>query len=881
VETDRVALIRYIARDGTPCVGSGLLISESSVLTADHVADGQGHRVDCAGKSRHVSQVLRSGASDVDLAVLTIGEPVTGIGWLSCARIDRRQVGRVDGCVAVGFPRWKKDGDQRRSAQVEGVVPTAEGLEATADEGLRAGFLTLVGNRMPEAPRVPAGVISEGKSTTSWGGMSGAGVLAGNAVIGVVRSHNLAAGGQSLTVTPLTAIDGLPEQSRRRLWEALGVANPEELPRLPATTTDIAAAESMIHFPVRTLPRDIPDFTGRDAEVAYVMDALRTGSSATHSLAIHAVDGMAGIGKTSLAVHIGHQLASRYPYALFLDLRAHTQGQPPMDPGQALELLLTMLGVAAERIPVNFDQRAAQWRAELAMRRVLIILDNAVSAEQVEPLLPGASDSLVVITSRKRLIGLDGVLSLSLDTMKPADAIELFTRILGPDRVRAQPGPVAAAAIQCGYLPLAIRLVASWLSHHPAKSVNYVLNQLSRTLNPISTAFQLSYRDLSDEQQLMFRRLGLHPGQTFTQETAAALADLDLGRAQVVLDELYDRHLVEEPQGDRYRFHDLIREYARNLAKDRDSELDRREATNRLIEHYKAAVEHHQLIRNYKWFDDEMPELLSCAYYATEEGQAGYAWQLTRALAVVLQIRGLIRQARRLHAGGLEAARSHGDRRAQAAFHIDLSILDRHIDDRQGALHHSREALQLYEDLGDEFGQASAITEAGVIFREIGEYQNAREYLNRALGLYAKLGSGIGEGNAAGALGDLCRETGDYREAKKYFALALNLYTGSDDLLGAANVHFNLGGLSHLTGEYTAALDHLNAALALQTQLGNRSAQASANVQLGDMHSHIGDRSAALSNWKLAHSIYSEIESPELESVIERLRRAGSIDEPG
>lgn len=881
METDRVALIRYIAPDGTPSVGSGLLVGESAVLTADHVADGQGHRVECAGKSRDISRVLRSGAPDVDLAVLTISEPVSEIGWLSCARIDRSLVGRVEGCVAVGFPRWKKDGDQRRSAQVEGVVPTAEGLEPTADAGLRAGFLTLVGNRIPEAPRVPAGALSEGKRATPWGGMSGAGVVAGNVVIGVVRSHNLAAGGQSLTVTPLTAIDGLPEESRRRLWEALGVADPAGLPTLPAAAEAAASAESAVHSSVRTLPRDLPDFTGRDAEVAYVLDTLRAGSSGARSLAIHAVDGMAGIGKTSLAVHIGHQLASQCPDALFLDLRAHSEGQPPLDPGEALELLLTMLGVPGERISMHFDQRVAQWRSELATRRVLIVLDNAVSAEQVEPLLPGASNCVVIITSRTRLIGLDGVLPLSLDIMKPADAIELFIRILGPDRVRAEPGPVAAAALRYGYLPLAIRLVASWLRHHPAKSVNYVLNRLSGTLNPVSTAFQLSYRDLNGDQQLMFRRLGLHPGQTFTYETAAALADMDPDRAQALLDELYDRHLVEEPQGNRYRFHDLIRNYAHNLAKDHDSELDRGAAANRLIEHYIAAVESQQRIQNYKWFDDEMPELLSCAYQATKEGQAGYAWRLARALAVVLQIRGLHRQVRRLHAGALEAARAHGDKRAQAGFHIDLSILDREIDDRRSALRHACEALRLYEDVGDKLGRANAITEIGVVFREIGEHQSSREYLLLALDLYAELGSGIGEGNVAIALAALFRETGDYHEAQNYLTRALNLYTDSDDPLGKANVHFDLGTLNKLINESPAALDHFHTALTLYTELGDRSAQASAHTELGDLYHGLSDRSRALYHWTQAHDIYSELKSAELESIAERLGRVRSALESG
>jgi tetratricopeptide (TPR) repeat protein len=652
-----------------------------------------------------------------------------------------------------------------------------------------------------------------------------------------------------------------------------GVADPAVLPMLRAATSQTTSPELTGHSPVRTLPRDLPDFTGRDAEIAYVLDTLQGGAGSARSLAIHAVDGMAGIGKTSLAVRIGHQLASQYPDALFLDLRAHTEGQPPLQPGEALERLLTMLGVPRERISMDFDQRVAQWRTELATRRVLIILDNVASAEQVEELLPGASDCLVIITSRARLIGLDGVLPLSLDIMEPVDAIELFMRILGPDRVRAEAGPVAAAALQCGYLPLAIRLVASWLRHHPAKHVNYVLDRLSGTLNAISTAFQLSYRDLNDDQKLMFRRLGLHPGLTFTHETAAALSEMDAGRAQVLLDELYDRHLIEEPQGNRYRFHDLIRNYARNLANDQDSDLDRRAAANRLVDYYIAAVESQERTRNYKWFDDEMPELLSCAYHAAEQGQAGYAWRLTRALAVILQVRGLYRQARRLHVGALEAAETHGDKRVQASCHINLSILDRENNDRRSALHHGRAALRLCEELGDELGQANAVTEIGVILREITEYQNSREYLLRALGIYAELGSGIGQGNAAIALATLFRETGDHQEARKYLVKALNLYTDSDEPLGKANAHFDLGALDELDAENASALNHFHIALTLHTGLGNLSAQADAHTYLGDLYDRVGNHSEALRHWTRAHDIYSELKSARRESLAERIER--------
>lgn len=235
VETSRIALIRFAAPDGTLCVGSGLLINDQVILTADHVADGSGHRVDIRGRSHDVSHVFRSGSSTVDLAVLRLKEAIAGVTPLRCARVDQDRVGQIASCAAVGFPRWKRDGEKRRSAQVDGTIPNGEGLEPTPDQGLKLGFLTLVGNRKPSRA-IKQGPITEAGTTTPWGGMSGAVVIAeGSLVIGVVRSVNLAADGQSLTVTPLTAIDDLPDDRRRKeFWAALGVNSPDELVQLPA-----------------------------------------------------------------------------------------------------------------------------------------------------------------------------------------------------------------------------------------------------------------------------------------------------------------------------------------------------------------------------------------------------------------------------------------------------------------------------------------------------------------------------------------------------------------------------------------------------------------------------------------------------------------------
>jgi hypothetical protein len=241
METNRIGLIRYDAPDSTPCVGSGLLVSKDVVLTADHVADGSNYRVEIRGRSYPISRVLRSGSPAADLAVLMLGESIDDIHPLKCARVDRDSVGHIADCTALGFPRWKREGNNRRSAQVDGIVPTGEGFESSAGEGLNAGFLTLVGNRKPSV-EINSGLVTETNSTTPWGGMSGAVVVAnGRWIIGVVRSVNLAADGQSLTVTPITAINDLIDSSRSELWAALGVVDPANLTLLPEGIHNVQA----------------------------------------------------------------------------------------------------------------------------------------------------------------------------------------------------------------------------------------------------------------------------------------------------------------------------------------------------------------------------------------------------------------------------------------------------------------------------------------------------------------------------------------------------------------------------------------------------------------------------------------------------------------
>ncbi|GEL20253.1 hypothetical protein PA7_40900 [Pseudonocardia asaccharolytica DSM 44247 = NBRC 16224] len=330
------------------------------------------------------------------------------------------------------------------------------------------------------------------------------------------------------------------------------------------------------------LPYDTAHFTGRVKELQFLMTAPRSETETT--LGIVAIDGMAGVGKTTLAVRLAHQLAHQYPEGhLFIDLHGHTHGQDPMEPDAALERLLLDFGLSPAQIPQDMRQRAARWRAEVADRRVLVVLDNALDAKQIRPLLPGTGKAHVIITSRRRLVGLDGVTSRTLDVFSIADAAALFTKISGVDRTDNRPDALAEIVALCGYLPLAISIAASRFHNRPAWSLDHLILRLrderqrfaELTLGDRSVAasFEVSYRNLSTEQRRLFCVLGFttHPGEEFDASTAATLMEISVSAADRLLEELFDAHMLMQRAAGQYYLHDLLREYARGkVAKELD-----------------------------------------------------------------------------------------------------------------------------------------------------------------------------------------------------------------------------------------------------------------------------------------------------------------------
>ena len=585
-------------------------------------------------------------------------------------------------------------------------------------------------------------------------------------------------------------------------------------------TGPVPAAATM-----RTLPRDVAAFTGRDTELRELIAAA---AGAAGVVAIHTVDGMPGVGKTALVTRAAHLLADDFPDGqLFVDLHAHTPGMKPADPGEVLAGLLACTGMAPGQIPAGLEARVELWRGRLAGKKVLLVLDDAAGHAQVEPLLPGTAGCLVLVTSRHRLIALDGAQPLPLDTLPMDRAIELFTRLARRPQDGSDDGIVGELAGLCGYLPLAIALLAGRLAHHLSWNITTFtadfaaaqdrLTELAAGDRPgdpaVAAAFEMSYQELPEGRQRLFRGLGLHPGPDIDAYAAAALAGVPLTEARQDLDALYTDHLIDEPAPGRYRLHDLIREYARTLTICHDPANDRDQATGQLLDYYQytAQAADRHLARYTRpgpvtattapaaapnlpgraaalaWMRTERGNLLACIGYATTQAQPERMIALTSAMAAFLHQEGPWQQAALLHHAAATAACHLGDRLGEANALQDLGRVRYLAGDWSVAVGLLERALALYQDLGDRRGEANALHDLGRVRYLAADYAVAAGLLERALALYQDLGDRHGEADALHDLGRIRLMTGDFPVAASLGEQALALYQDLGSRLGAGD----------------------------------------------------------------------------------------------
>jgi tetratricopeptide (TPR) repeat protein/transcriptional regulator with XRE-family HTH domain len=680
------------------------------------------------------------------------------------------------------------------------------------------------------------------------------------------------------------------KETVRLLADALRLAGParagfEAEARGRAVAGGVAAA-------TRTLPRDIASFTGRARELEQLAEAA---AGAGGMVDIHAIGGMAGVGKTAFAVHAAHQLAGRFPFGqIFLPLHGHTPGQRPVDPEDALASLLLTAGVAPAQIPPGLEARGALWRNRLAGQQLLLILDDAMSSEQVLPLLPGTGESLVLVTSRRHLSALDDATAISLDTLPADHAAGLLIRLAGRAGLGADDPGVQEIIRLCGYLPLAIGMVARQLRHHPAWTVAGRAADLAAAVDrlelmttenlSVTAAFNLSYEDLTADQQRLFRRLGMYPGPEADEYAAAALDGTGLAAARGSLEALYDQYLLTEPAPGRYRMHDLIREHARALAGRVDPDRDRELATARLLDYYQHAAARAEALtarqtrpgpavtdgavpvpglaggeQALAWARTERASLLACLDHATATGQHARVIALTAGLAGLLRLDGPWAEAVTRHQAAIGAARQTGDRLSQANALHDLGDVQWLMGEYRAAAWDLEQALSIYRDVGDRLGQANALRYLGAVRRGTDDYPAAAQDLEQALRIYRDLDDRLGQAYALYYLGDVRQLTGDYPAAAQILEQALRIYRDLDDRLGQANALRYLAAVRRATGDYRAAAHDLEQALGISRDLGNRFGQAWALLYLGIVRRATGDYRAAAHDLEQALGISRDL----------------------
>ncbi|WP_344915614.1 AfsR/SARP family transcriptional regulator [Streptosporangium oxazolinicum] len=638
--------------------------------------------------------------------------------------------------------------------------------------------------------------------------------------------------------------------------------------------------------PLTSLPRDVRTFVGRTPEINRLIDERIREDAVT----VLAIDGMAGVGKTALAVHLAHRLADDYPDGvLYLDLLGYDAEHASMDPATALERLLRLLGIP---VPGDLDERVARWRTALARRKVLLVLDNAIGHDQLGPLLPGAPGCLVLITSRRRLAGLDDVHSLSLEVLPPQEGAALFGRVVDSRRA-LNADDVARVVRLCGHLPLAIQLAGSRLRHRPAWSVADLAELLGRNdrrlteiragNRGITAAFELSFNGLDEWQQQAFWRLGLHPGADITADCAAALLETDRAEAERLLDDLLDHHLIGEPRRGRYRFHDLIGEYARLLSS-REPESARAEVLRRVLDHYlRMADTADRLLYPHRtrgpaemsgasgpgtgiateeqalaWMNAEADNLLLVTRYAADHGWTRHAALLPRVLGRYLDVWVRWAEAAELHTRAVEAWRELGNWSGTAYALADLSVVRRQTGRHEEALRLADEALTIQRALDDERAVADLLDSRGLVYWQRSEFDVALDCFERALRLRRALADRHGQAASLTHIGIIHSYRGDYPKAIEYLLGALGLYRQGGDRRGQQVALNNIGEIEFKLGNYTTALGHYEEAGSVYPDMGPQNKAIWLN-NVANVYQLLNRHADALECYRQALQIHSNI----------------------
>ncbi|MBP2324931.1 Tfp pilus assembly protein PilF [Kibdelosporangium banguiense] len=681
------------------------------------------------------------------------------------------------------------------------------------------------------------------------------------------------------------------------------------LPDHPYPVRESRLVEPQTASVPRQLPAHSRHFVGRQNELRQLTEMLDEVVHNTGAVVISAIDGTAGIGKTTLAVHWARQVADWFPDGqLYVNLRGFDPAGTPMHPAEAIRGFLDAFEVPAEKVPASVQAQAALYRTLMADRRVLVVLDNAKDINQVRPLLPGGTSCFVVITTRVQMPGLvmqEGASPFTLGTLGRTEAESLLAGHLGPQRLAAELDAVTELVAYCGGLPLALSIVAARAALNPRLPLSALAAEL-RDENTrldaleagdpdasVRTVFSWSYRGLDEPHARMFRLLGLHPGPDLSVAAAASLAGVDVIVARRVLSHLVRANLVEQYANDRFELHDLLRSYSLDLSNKLDTASDRFDAVRRMFGHYlSTACAADRLLAPHRdravspsadddvrpvqlddveqalaWLTAEHLVLQAVAAEAARWGQSRYAWQIVWSLTTFLQRGGHWHDLAASGGIALTAAQQLNDPSAQALMRSNVA----HACVRLGAFgdahEHLQEALELHRQSNDLPALAHVHLELAWAYWQERDLAEAHRHAVSALEVYRSCGHLAGQAAALNDIGWYLGQLGDHREALAHCYEALDVQHSLGDRVGEAATWDSIGFAHEHLGDHAEAIAAYRKGLSLYREQGSRYEQAVALTHLGNACRAVGDVDTARTSWESALALLEHLRHPQADQV--------------
>ncbi|GID32285.1 AfsR/SARP family transcriptional regulator [Paractinoplanes brasiliensis] len=659
------------------------------------------------------------------------------------------------------------------------------------------------------------------------------------------------------------------------------------------------------------LPAELPHFTGRDEAQRRTLGLLNGHVMSQVSTPVLVIDGIPGIGKTTLAIRLAYQLADAYPDGqLYVDLQGFDPEQAMLPPEEALRAFLNALGVPDSDIPASPRARSGLYRSVLAGRRILVVLDNARSVEQVRPLLPGAPGCLVLVTSRKRLTGLataHGAHLMTLDVLSDEDARQFLAVRIGDTRTSADPDAVAEIAARCGRLPLALAVVAARALAHPDHRLTDIARELRDAQggldgfsdddmgNSIRAIFSWSYRMLSAPAARTFRLLSLHPGPDATVPAIASLAGVPLAEARPLTGELVRTGLLTERSPGRFTTHDLIRAYAHELIRAHEDGPARDDAFRRLASHYRQSAYAADLLLSptvvleppdapgyvvatrpstaaeaIAWFSADRQALRAMVHRLLEYGQVATAWRLALSLQRFNQGEGWYHDWATMARACLEATSEAGDDLGRAYSTRSLGGAEMMWGRYDSASRLLRRSLDLFASLGLRPEQALVYRNLGQLSVEQGDDPEAVVLLGRARDIFASLGDRTGELGVLSVLTEAHSNLGQVDVCRQLAnrALLIAEQLGDPNALGLS--YEALADSCRAAGDLSTALTYWKKATELYRQIGWQMGLTSALLNQGDIALALNDPAGARAAWRLARDLMGNLRTPQVVDKIEK-----------